>query len=531
MTLFESLLKYKNCKHKALYFSNKSISFEKLIFNIQKMVNYLRQSGIKKDDVVTVVLPNVPVTIYLFYALNALGAIQNIVHPLTPYNQILESMKISNSKKAIVLETIYQEIYNQIKDSDYQFFFVNPMYDKSPIMKNAFYFKYKKAKRGKNVFKIDDFRKCSKDEYIDSYDDLKDSIYLHSGGTTGNPKVIALSNYAINNLASKVDGIINDSIYGKSMLAVLPTFHGFGLGMGIHAPLYNGAATALMMKFNPKEVSKWINQNKVNMIIGVPLLYQKLLKEEKFLSSKLTNLTHCFVGGDNVSLNLIDEFNEVMRKKGSTAMLLEGYGLTETVTVCSVNTKQNFKIGSVGKALKGIDIIVLNDKFEKVNNNEIAEVFISGDTLMNGYLNDVASTKKTLVEVFDKTYVRTGDLGYLDEDGFLFLKGRMKRMFKVSGVNVYPNEIEKIAMESEDVYDASLEFFLNPKPHMTLFVIKNVNSKRTNIQIKENIINTLSKRVLKYSMPSKVVFLKEFPKTKVGKIDHKAFVDLGEDYE
>lgn len=528
MTLFDSLLKYSDCNHNAIYFENKKISFKELVINVKKMINYLKQSGIKENDVVTIVLPNLPVTVYLFYALNAMGAIQNIVHPLTPFLKVIESMKLTDSKKVILLETVYQDNIEDFKKYNYDFFFANPMYDKSSLMKNLFYLKYKKAKKQDNIYKVDDFRKYEALQDYKITNENKDAIYLHSGGTTGVPKIIALSNDSINNLASKVSGIIKQPIYGKSMLAVLPSFHGFGLGMGIHSPLYNGAASALMMKFNSTKVIKWINQNKVNLMIGVPLLYQKLLKDEKFKSCKLSNLTHCFIGGDNVLASLLEQFNQVMKENNSFAMLLEGYGLTETVTVCSVNTKESFKIGSVGKPLNGIEIVILDENQNQLLANKIGEVYVAGDTLMNKYLNDIEATKNTMVNINNKTYIKTGDLGYLDSEGFLFLKGRMKRMFKVSGINVYPSEIEKIATDNKHVHDAALEYFSSPKPHMVLFVIKNNKSSLSNDEIKKIILEDLSKKVLKYSMPSKIIFMDEFPKTNVGKIDHKAFKDVGE---
>ena len=142
------------------------------------------------------------------------------------------------------------------------------------------------------------------------------------------------------------------------------------------------------------------------------------------------------------------------------AKLLEGYGLTETVTVCNVNTKVNFKLGSVGKALRGINIKILDESLNEVPINTIGEVFISGDTLMNGYKGDLDTTNKTMININGETYIRSGDLGHLDDEGFLFLKGRKKRMFKISGLNVYPSEVEKIATDNIDIVDAALEYFM-----------------------------------------------------------------------
>ncbi len=524
-TLYRAICRHQDSRHNAIYFENKSFSFPKTLQNIRKMVRFLKEKGVKKGDVVTVALPNIPASVYLFYALDALGAVQNIVHPLTTAPRIIETMQETNSHHAVLLETLWEEnkeLFSQSKDT---FFFANPMYDKSFLMRHAFYFQYQKVKQNEHLFSLEGFRACKEESEIIDRDDRENSIYLHSGGTTGIPKVIALSDDSINQLAWKADGIIGKDIAGKSMLAVLPAFHGFGLGMGIHAPLANGAASALMMKFNAKKVIRWINQGKIQYIIGVPLLYQKLMKEEGFETARLTELQCCFVGGDKVHVSGITAFQEVMQKAGSCGVLLEGYGLTETVTVCCVNTKAQCKLGSVGRPLRGITIEIRDEEMQLLPANTVGEVYVKGDTLMNEYLNDPLSTEKTLVRLEGDTWVRTGDLGYLDEDGFLFLKERIKRMFKVSGMNVYPSEVEKIATDSDDVMDASMEFFESPKPHMVLFVIQNLHSQKSQDALREEILQTLSQRVLKYSLPQKIVFMEQFPQTKVGKIDHNAFQD------
>lgn len=525
MTLYEKILKYNDQDLNALYFENKTITYKTLLTNVRKLVSYFIDKGIKKGQVITVSLPNIPSTIYTFYALDAIGAIQNIVHPLTPVNKIIETMKETNSECAILLATTYQDNIELFNSIDYKFFFANPMQDKSLIMRYAFYLKFKKVKENNHLFLLDKFYSYTECENISNRDDEETSIYLHSGGTTGTPKVICLSDNSLNNLVDKVGDIVKCDIKGKSMLAVLPTFHGFGLGMGIHAPLSHGASSALMMKFNGNKVIEWINQNKVNMIIGVPLLYQKLLKNENFNDAKLGNLEFCFIGGDNVPPSLIMEFNQRMESNGSKCKLLEGYGLTETVTVCAVNTREELKVGSIGKTLTGINIKILDENFDEKDINEIGEVFITGDTLMNGYLNDEETTNKTLINISGEVYVRTGDLGYIDEEGYIFLKGRKKRMFKISGLNVYPSEVEKIASDVDDIIDASLEFFIEPTPHLVLYVIKNNSSSKSEDELKEIIMNVLKDKVLKYSLPKEIVVLDKFPQTNVGKINHQGFID------
>ena len=529
MTLYEKIKQYENTSLTAVRYEGRDISYGKMLSYVRRAARFLLDSGIKEGDVVTVALPNVPANVYFFYAIDAIGAIQNIIHPLSTLEQMLEAMKRTGSRQAILLETAYEDnktLLCSLADEGYTFFFVNPMHDASPILRHAFYLKYKKAPKRTGFFHADRFRRSPELQNVKSRDSSQSSVYLHSGGTTGDPKVIELSDDAFNNLADKVDGIIGGSIRGKSMLAVLPSFHGFGLGMGIHSPLACGATSLLMMKFNADKVIDEINRKKINMIIGVPLLYQKLLKNPRFNNAALEVLDFCFVGGDNVLPTLISAFNSKMKQKGSGCMMLEGYGLTETVTVCSVNTKENYREGSVGKPLDGILALVLDEELRPLPAGETGEVFISSNTEMNGYYSDAEATERTLVEINGKKWVRTGDLGYLDADGFLFLRGRKKRMFKLSGINVYPAQIEKACVETDGVHNAALEFFEEPKPHTVLFLIKDKLSERSEDEIRDEVMQSLEKRFLKYSLPKKILFLDRFPETKVGKIDHNAFKSI-----
>lgn len=531
MTLFESIQRYEDRTDTALRFCSRSYSFRTFVSMIRKAVTYLRESGIGPGDVVTVALPNIPANIIFFYALNAVGAVQNIVHPLMPAGQILERMRERGSRHALLLATVYGENKELFEGRDECFHFANPMHDVSFLKRNLFWSKYPRIPEGLHLRALDRFRSCPEASELSAHDEEADSVYLYSGGTTGEPKVIALSDRSINRLAEKVlggDGIIAGDLRGKSMLAVLPTFHGFGLGMGVHAPLYWGAAANLMMKFKPDQVVRWMRKDQLQLIIGVPVLYQKLLKTESFASPALKNLTHCFVGGDQVQPGLIAEFDRLMERYGSPCRLLEGYGLTETVTVCCVNRLEEPRTGSVGKPLRGIEMAVRDENGTDLPAGTVGELYIAGDTIMNGYLGDPDATKATLKESGGRVWVRTGDLGYADEDGYFYIKGRKKRLFIISGINVYPGEVEKIACESEDVFDAAMEYYESPKPHMILYLLKSKQSEKTDDTVCEETMKRLQQRVIRYSLPRQIVILPEFPKTRVGKIDHGAFRDIPE---
>jgi acyl-CoA synthetase (AMP-forming)/AMP-acid ligase II len=277
-----------------------------------------------------------------------------------------------------------------------------------------------------------------------------------------------------------------------------------------------------MMKFNAEEALSLIEKRQVSLLIGVPLLYRKLMQAERFKSADLSSLTNAFVGGDNVPPSLLTDFDEEMKKRHVDCRLLEGYGLTETVTVCAVNTKKCRRPDSVGRPLPGIELLIADESLTPLGEKEIGEVLIGGDTLMTEYRRDFEATEKTLITLGGKTYVRSGDLGLLT-DGFLTLKGRKKRMFKISGMNIYPAEIERLATDLAPIADASLEFFEEPSPHTVLFLIKGRDAKGSEEEIKARLSSLFEEKLLKYAHPRAIVFLSEFPKTAIGKIRHGDF--------
>lgn len=509
----------------ALRFGHLTISYGVLRTRIMKMASFLASKGVRSGDVVTTALPNTPETIYVFYALDVLGAVQNIVHPLLPLEKIFATMKETASRLAIVNETLYQDNAARFLEREEDFLFLNPL-ESFSLKRHLFYTRYKKAPEGAkapHLSHLGHYRACAPLEEIAPRAKGADALLLHSGGTTGDPKIIALSANALNALASKVPAIVGqESLEHEGMLSVLPLFHGFGLGMGVHSPLSMGACCCLQMKFNPREALRWIDQGLVTMMIGVPTLYQKLSQEPLFAMTNVTRLKHLFIGGDKVPPSLISFYDDFLSSHGSAGRMLEGYGLTETVTVCSVNTRENSKARSVGRALSGITMEVRDKLGKTLEKGEIGEVFVKGDTTMNGYYHDEEATRKTLREDSRGTWVATGDLGYMDPDGFLFLKGREKRVFIIAGFNVYPGEIEKIATDRADVADASLEFFESPSPHLTLFVIRR-ESARSDDELARAIMNDLEHAVLKYSLPRSIRFCSSFPATAIGKTDHKAF--------
>lgn len=515
-TLYEAVTRHRSSGRDALYFGSRVISHREMAENIDRMVTYLRENGISPGDVVTLVLPNLPAALYAFYAIDAIGAAANILHPLTTTENILKAMKAVKSRFAFLLLTRCRDDCRMLDESGYRFFLVNPMNDANPLLRCALSMKYKIPRNTGKFLAADRFRRCRPARDIAPRNAAEGSIYLHSGGTTGTPKTIVLSDSAVNNLAEKIGTVPEGGIVGKTMLAALPIFHGFGLAVSVHAPLSLGAACLLMMKFDAGKVLRFIDKGRLNIIPGIPLLFRKLMEHPLFSKTDFRHLDLCFVGGDNVPPGLIRDFDAAMAAGKSACVMLEGYGLTETVSVCAVNTRLQRRPGSAGRPLPGISMEIRDDNGHPLPPASVGEVWVAGSTLMNGYLGEE--------QIDRQSFIPTGDLGCLDKEGFLWLKGRKKRVFKISGINVYPSEIEQLVCTHPRIINASLEFFPTPAPHTVLYLIKNPDANED--AILGDIRDLLHRNCLAYCLPRSIRFMDKFPETALGKIDHSGFRDM-----
>lgn len=508
-------------KNEALRFENLLLNYEQLDKKIIDTVKILKTLNIKKGDVISVSLPNCPISIYLFYAINALGAISYNIHPLTKAKTIDKMMKETNSKILFSLSLNREELENNLS-KEIKIILINPYYKVNLIK----YF-YIKNKTGhiKSAIPFEYIKKSK--ENIDLYNpsEKEDSVYLNTGGTNGDPKVVRLSNDAINYLALQGYDLIQGPKENIKMLTAIPLFHGFGLGMGVHTPLSHGASTVLMLKFNTKEAIRYIQKGYATVILGVPALFNALLSKEKFYGPFLKKQVISYIGGDNVPKALIEKWNKAMKDNGSDARLYEGYGLTETVTCCSVNTRYNrSKDGSIGKALPGIEIKIRDiETGEILKPNMPGEIIISGPTLMNGYLN--STNDGVLFEMDSKTYLSTKDYGYLDEDGYLFFKQRMRRIVKVNGESLCPSDVENIVLKIDDIYEVYCYGAKDLKRGhcLRLAVSKKDDSKLSDSNLESLIREKISTSLTPNYMPDKIIFYKRLPHTPVGKIDTTKF--------
>ena len=530
-TLYEGLIKAAK-EHPfdlALYYQGRKIRFNKLVKKVDEMADILyHKLEIRSGDIVLVAQPNIPEVVILVYALNKIGAVANLVHPFTPYNQLVSMYYKTHSSLAILFE---QRVAKEIEQ--YRGFaenvIVTRIEDYLPLGKKLIYHFFmntairRKLGKWRGKFKgfryLHSYKPTGKPVQTEANDLKKVSIMLHSGSTTGEPKTICLSNgnfNFINAHSYEFTSRNKEQLRNTYMLSILPSFHGFGLCMTMVAPINSGFGSALIPKFSPKEVVKAMKKIKISCMCGIPGIYESLLNDNKFATSKhLKHLHICFSGGDSMSITLKKRWDDTMKANGSHCQLFEGYGLTEAIAVNCVNTFDHNKEGSIGYPGSGFEFITIDENENHLKANEIGQICIKSPATMLHYFANEEATIKTFTK---DGYLKTGDLGYIDEDGFIFFKQRAKRVIKVSGVGVFPSEIEQLIQTVPGVINCCAISIPDKRlvHAVKVFVVAKYFDEEG---MRRSIMDTCRKYLIRWSVPKEIVFVKELPMTLLGKVD------------
>ena len=527
-----------NCAKKypnqvAFDFMGRSTTYRKMIDQIEKCAKALRTIGVRENDCVTIAMPNCPQAIYMFYAVNLVGGIANMIHPLSAEKEIEHYLNASNSVTAVTLDQFYHMFESIRANTNVVNIIIASIKDELSRPIKAGYMltegrKMKKIPKDAPVIRWDQFMKISQSCFYNYKKERKGddpAVMLYSGGTTGTTKGIVLSNSNFNNLGQQI--VATNPMYrvGDKMLAAMPLFHGFGLGVCIHSILSQGGRVILLPRFTPKSYAKAILRNKCNFIAGVPTLYEALLRNKQMEGKNLSFLKGMFSGGDTLSVELKKKVDKFLYDHGATIQVREGYGTTETVTACCLTPPTMYKEGSIGIPFPDTYMkIVKPNTDEEVPYGEEGEILISGPTNMQFYWNNKEETDMTLrkSETDGLTWVYTGDLGYMDNEGFIYFKGRSKRMIVSSGYNIYPAQLENIIDAHEDVL---MSCCIGVPDSYKMQKVKAFVTLKPGIEAndaeKEKILAHCRKHLAKYEMPYDIEFKDDMPKTLVGKVAYR----------
>ena len=511
-------------------FMGRSVSYADFINEIDTCAKALILQGIKRGDAVTICLPNVPQAIVMFYAINRIGAIASMVHPLSAENEILFYLNESKSKIAITLSRFYNKFETLKGKTNIDKVIIAKISEALPAVKGVV---YKFISKEDKIYESDwtiswtDFIKKAKksDEKIDFCGKGEDpAAILFSGGTTGTSKGILLTNLNFNALAMQTEAAAQCLAPGDVMLSIMPVFHGFGLGVGIHTMLSFGAKCVLVPQINSAEFPKMFKKYKPNYMAGVPTLFEAMMRTKGMENVDLSCFKGLFSGGDTLSVELKKKVDAYLKEHGATIQVREGYGTTECVTASCLTPADCYREGSIGIPFPDTYYkIVVPNTNEEADVKEIGEICIAGPTLMKEYINNPKETSHTL-RVHDDgvTYLHTGDLGYMDEDGFVYFVQRLKRMIVTSGYNVYPSQIENVIDSHEAVLFSTV---IGVKDDYKMQRVKAFIVLKPGYEPNDDILDSIKelckKNISKYALPSEYEFRDSLPKTLVGKVNYR----------
>ena len=517
----------------AYVFMGKETTYRAFMKRIDAAARGLVRMGIGKGDRVTICMANTPQALDCFYALNRIGAIPNMIHPLSAAKEIAFYLNFSKSKAILTLDQFYEKVESILPELE------NPttiliarIQEELPFPLSALYPLTKNARAVKKLPKTGytywyDMVAAGRGETLPPDDGVFDecAAILYSGGTTGTTKGIMLSNLNFNALGLQTIAASGyDRISDMKMLSVMPVFHGFGLGIGIHTALIGGATCILVPQFSVKTYADVLVKQKPNLIPGVPTLFEALLRAPKLDGVDLSFLKGIFSGGDSLSPELKKKVDAFLRAHNCDQQIREGYGTTECVTASCLTPKDYARSGSIGVPFPDTFYkIVTPGTTQEVPANTEGEICVSGPTVMMGYMDNPEETASTLRRHYDgRIWLHTGDLGHMDQDGFIYFRQRIKRMIVTSGYNVYPSQLENIIDSHEKVLLSCVIGVRDDYRGQVVkaFVVPMPGVEPTE-ELKQELLDYCSGRIAKYAMPRELEFRKELPKTLVGKVAYR----------
>lgn len=539
------------------YYGNKKTYYE-FLKQIDEVARAMKSIGVKHKDVVSICMPNTPEGIISFYAANKIGAIASMIHPLSAENEIKHYLNISKTEWLICIDFAYEKVSHIMKDTKLKKVITVSVAESMPPLIRSLYTatnisktinlsktitslnpmnyldgekrtkkrENRETNRESNSKKIvwKEFLKEGRDYIKEIDDDFKGkdiAAILYSGGTTGTPKGVKLTNLNLNASAMQNFehvGCLRDK---DKVLAIMPIFHGFGLAVCIHCVQYFGGTSILLPQFNAKTFDKIMKKYEPNVVVGVPTLFDAMTKNKNFNHMKMPYLTCVISGGDSLSVELKKKFDEWLEKHKSPTQIREGYGLTECCAASCFTPLNYYRPGSIGIPYPDTYYKIVEEGTEKeVPYGQEGEIVITGPTVMAGYIRNKKETKQTLRKHKDgRIWLHTGDEGIMDKDGFVYFKGRSKRMIISSGYNIYPNNIENVIDSHPDVRMSCVIGIPHPYKVMAakaFIVLKDPSLE--NDETLNSIKELVEKNLARFSWPYEYEFRRELPKTLIGKV-------------
>ena len=528
VTMYEALMRTVARRPDAVAydFMGYEATYAQFARQIDQCAAALASLGMKKGDRITISMPTSPQGIICFYAANKLGAVSSMIHPLSTPKEIAFYLNLSKSRFALTLDAFYGKFREAREGTPLETLILARIGDYLPFVKRIAF----NLTKGRKIppVPVDPMVRLWHDLMSRSHNPVQAApmdvdemaVILYSGGTTGTPKGIMLSNYNFISEGMQVSAFGNLT-ENASILAILPIFHGFGLGVCINAAFMGGGKSILVPQFTPEIVAKLIRKKRPTFVVGVPTLFEALCRNEEFRRADLSCLKGTFSGADTLPRSVKERFEEIVARRGGNVKLLEGYGLTEAVTAIMATPLHEYREGSIGIPFPDMMAkVVTIGTTQEAPVGEEGELCVSGPAVMLGYLDQPEETAQTLRTHEDgRLWLHTGDVASMDEDGFFYFKLRLKRMIKSSGMNVYPAQVEEVLYRHPDVLKACVIGVPDEAQvqRVKAFVVLKDPAKASP-EMERELIEYCRGHLIKWSCPREVEFRESLPLTLVGKV-------------
>jgi long-chain acyl-CoA synthetase len=508
-------------------FFGRKASYREFRSEVDRCAAGLHALGVKEGSRFLVALPTCPQGVLALYAANRIGAISAFIHPLSPAQEIAFYLRASRSTHALALDAFYPAFREAMVEAPLERLLLTRLPDYLPFPKDLVF----RLTKGRAIAPVPADPVVAWWKHVmggaaaepppSSMKANDDAVILFSGGTTGTPKGILLTN---RNVVSEgmMAAAWGNVAPGDSILAVLPLFHGFGLGVCVNAFLMGGGKVVLVPKFDAATVGKLIRTKRPSYLIGVPTLFEALSRDASLHGADLSFLKGAFCGADRLSRTVKERFEGMVAAGGGRLKLLEGYELTETVTAVICMPVSQYREGSVGVPFPDmLAKVVAVGTTEEQPPGEVGELCIHGPAVMKGYLDRPDETSEALrTHPDDRIWLHTGDLFTADADGFFHFRERLKRMIKSSGMNVYPGQVEEVLRRHLAVADACV---IGVPDEEQVERVKALVVPRPRFApgraLEDELIAWCRRHLIKWSCPREIEFRHDLPRTLVGKID------------
>ena len=520
------------------YFKN-TITYGKLLDDIDQAAAAFADLGVKKGDIVTFCSITIPELVVSLYALNKLGAAAMVLDPRNTCSSIAEFMKNANSRIVVTL-TVTAPVKEMVEQLDADYIITYSAADSMSAGFVKWYASYKMrcdVTYNDRVMNWKSFMARGYGKSVEAvpYDEFQLAGIALTGGTTGAPKGVMFTNDGFNAVAMdfRYCGVEYDRSH--KFMNIIPAFASYGMVASLHMPLSLGLEMIIIPKFDSDQVGKYIKQYRPQHTLMVPAHYEKLMNSKEMANGyMLVFFITAGSGGDTMNAGLESKLNGFLKERGAMFPLSQGYGMSEVSSAACCSCNGNFRSLSVGYPLLMNTMGIFKpDTTEELGYNEEGEICFTGPAVMLGYLNNPEETEKIMIKHPDgKVWIHSGDLGTMDEDGFIFIKGRIKRMIIMfNGHKVFPTFIEDVLGKHPDVISCAVVGVTDRSHAQGKSVHAVVQLKKTNRsqeEVKKELYDLMGAEIESSVIPKTLAFVDSMPHTGMGKID---YLKLAKDYD